>query len=203
MPMRTLLLFLLAAAPVAAQTVHRIAAGSDGHTLELALDGASAGELTVVVAEAPTWLSFAAPRADAVASDGASVATLRFDVDLTAPQNVPADVRLHVVDAAGTVQASHTTRIEAGPPATLSLLPPHPNPAAGAITVRWALPEASAVRVSVFDALGREVRVLADGESAAGGFAARIPAGALATGAYIVRLSTGSETRIARLTVVR
>lgn len=194
-----------AAAPVDAQTVYRLATGSSGHTLELSLDGETAGRLAVAVVEAPAWLVFEAPRAEALPAEtsGEPVAVLRFNVAVAAPLAVPADVRLQVLDAAGAVRAEHTMRVEAGPPAVLALAAPRPNPSVGATVLAWTLPQPAEARVSVFDALGREVAVLAEGTAEAGGYEGRLAAGQLAAGAYVVRLVAGREVRTQRLTVVR
>ena len=59
------------------------------------------------------------------------------------------------------------------------------------------------MRVSVYDVLGREVAVLHDGPAEAGWHRAKVAAGQLAPGMYVVRLAGGAEARSARLTVVR
>lgn len=186
---------------VAQPTRHVVPVGSSGHVLELAL-GSVAGALAVVVTEAPAWVVFDAPRADAADDDaGEAVARLTFRVGGAVEALSEGIVGLRVVDATGHVRATHHVFLTAGAPAELSLVPPRPNPARGAATVGWALPEAAAVRVSGFDALGREVRVLADGTYAAGGAEARVDG--LSAGTYVVRLVAGREARTQRLTVVR
>jgi len=77
----------------------------------------------------------------------------------------------------------------------------YPNPSAGATTVALAGVEGDA-RVAVYDALGREVLVLHDG-LAAGSVQARVEAGQLAPGAYVVRAATGTTVQTRSLTVVR
>lgn len=98
------------------------------------------------------------------------------------------------------------------PPAEILPAPPtaFPNPLrAGAEGgVRLTLPESGRVRVSLFDAQGREVARLADGSFAAGPltlrFSGRGTAGEpLAPGLYFVRVATGGRTFGARLAVVR
>lgn len=78
-----------------------------------------------------------------------------------------------------------------------------PNPVRGAAAVTFALDAAAAVRVSVYDVLGREVAVLAEGPYEAGAHRATLDASALPTGAYVVRLTAGAEAHVARVTVVR
>ena len=88
-------------------------------------------------------------------------------------------------------------------PTVLALGAPHPNPTRGGVRVGFELPESSSVRVSVVDALGREVAVLADGEWGAGRHEATLAAGRLAPGVYVVRLVAGEAALVRRLTVVR
>lgn len=88
-------------------------------------------------------------------------------------------------------------------PAVLALDVPRPNPTAATATVGFALPASVAVRLSVVDLLGREVAVLADGETAARTHTASLDAAHLAPGVYVVRLATTAETLTQRVVVVR
>lgn len=90
----------------------------------------------------------------------------------------------------------------AGATAAVRLAAPVPNPTAGRATLGYELGENAAMRLSVFDALGREVAVLAAGVQAAGAHRADVPAG-LPPGLYLVRLSTDAATTVQRLTVAR
>ncbi len=78
-----------------------------------------------------------------------------------------------------------------------------PNPVAGGGTVRLTLPAAGRVRVAVYDALGREVAVLMDGERVAGELALALDASRLAPGVYAVRADAGGASAARRVTVAR
>jgi hypothetical protein len=78
-----------------------------------------------------------------------------------------------------------------------------PNPTAGRATVAFGLAEGADVRVAVYDALGREVAVLADGPLGVGRHALAFDGSALGAGVYVVRLEGPAEAQTARLTVVR
>ncbi|HLA63074.1 MAG TPA: T9SS type A sorting domain-containing protein, partial [Rhodothermales bacterium] len=91
---------------------------------------------------------------------------------------------------------------EAAPVAGLAL-DAVPNPTTGSGVVRYALPEASTVRVTLYDVLGREAAVLYDGAQAAGRHEAALDAAALAPGVYLVRLTAGDATLVRRVTVAR
>ena len=78
-----------------------------------------------------------------------------------------------------------------------------PNPVSTGGTVRVSLPEAGVVRVVVYDVLGRQVAVLADGERSAGTHDVALDAGRLAPGVYVVRLTAGEASVVRRVTVAR
>ena len=88
-------------------------------------------------------------------------------------------------------------------PTAFALHTPAPNPLRGEGTVRFDVPEASRVRVGLYDLLGREVAVLADGERAAGRHAVVLEAGSLAGGVYVVRMAADRFAQARRVTVVR
>jgi hypothetical protein len=87
------------------------------------------------------------------------------------------------------------------PPPNAYALAAYPSPFADAATIRLTVPERpQPVRVAVYDALGREVAVLAKGPLPAGAHALRLDGGALPAGVYVVRVE-GPE-RPASLRVV-
>ena len=78
-----------------------------------------------------------------------------------------------------------------------------PNPLSGRGAVSFTLPAAADVRVTLYDALGRQVAVLAEGPHGAGPHSADLSAAALPAGVYIVRAVLGTEATTVRLTVAR
>ncbi len=91
-----------------------------------------------------------------------------------------------------------------GPPGADALaLSAAPVPASGAATLRFTLPDASAVRLTLHDALGRTVATLADGALAAGPHAIAVDAGRLAPGVYVARLAAAGGAATTRLVVAR
>jgi hypothetical protein len=79
----------------------------------------------------------------------------------------------------------------------------YPNPSAGRTTFAFSLERPQAVRLAVYDALGREAGVLADGMHAAGTHALVWDASALASGVYVVRLDTEGASLTRRVLLVR
>ncbi len=97
-----------------------------------------------------------------------------------------------------------TTASEGGTAtAALRLDAPAPNPVAGRAVVAYTLREAGPVRLAVYDVLGRQVAVLADGVQPAGTHEATWNAAGLAAGTYVVRLVAGGEAQAQQATVVR
>jgi hypothetical protein len=122
--------------------------------------------------------------------------------------------KLTAVDAHGnesaiaTLTPTGTVGVGDGAALELAFAPPSPNPARGSTTLEFALPQSGHVRLSVFDAAGRRVQTLHDGEMAAGAhreaFALRDDAGReLAAGLYLVRLETAGRVITRRLAAVR
>ncbi|PAP79252.1 hypothetical protein B1759_12965 [Rubrivirga sp. SAORIC476] len=175
-----------------------------GNALELAVAGEAGAGLTVAVAEAPAWLTFAQPVAEAVRLDDEPepLARLAFDVARTAPVGEVAEVVVEVRDGE-TVVATHTVRLEVAPPEALALDAPYPNPSHGTITVPFVVPRDGPVRLAAYDVLGREVGVLAEGDTEAGAHEVRWPTAGLASGVYLVRVVAGAEAQVRRVTVVR
>ena len=93
--------------------------------------------------------------------------------------------------------------VSSGPPAAAPVgleLAVRPNPATGSATVRLTASAGAAVRVSVFDPLGREV---ATAERTGPRVSVRFETTTWAAGTYIVRAEAGDAVGTARLTVAR
>ncbi|MBD3408807.1 MAG: T9SS type A sorting domain-containing protein, partial [Ignavibacteriales bacterium] len=76
-------------------------------------------------------------------------------------------------------------RIDDQTPDAYSLAQNYPNPFNPTTTIEFSLPEATTARVAIYDMLGREVAVLADGRMTAGMHSVEFDASALASGVYI------------------
>ena len=101
-------------------------------------------------------------------------------------------------DYTGTV-----TDVEGATAAATGLGDVYPNPARGAATVGYTLGSAGPARVALYDALGREVAVLADGVQAAGAHTASLGRADLPAGLYVVRLQTDAGAFARPLTLVK
>ena len=88
-------------------------------------------------------------------------------------------------------------------PRTFSLSENFPNPFNPTTTIRFEIPVASAIRLSVFDLLGHEVRVLVDSTVSAGSYEATLDAAGLASGIYLYRLRAGSFEQTRKMVLTR
>lgn len=88
-------------------------------------------------------------------------------------------------------------------PTELTLHQNHPNPFNPSTVVAFGLPEASSIRLAVYDILGKEVAVLADGPFAAGWHQVRFDATGLATGMYLYRIQTGQSVITRRMILLK
>jgi hypothetical protein len=78
-----------------------------------------------------------------------------------------------------------------------------PNPSSSALSLRYVLPTAGPVRLLLYDVLGREVVVVAEGQRAMGEHAAQVDLSALPPGLYVVRLEAGGASASRTLSVAR
>ena len=106
--------------------------------------------------------------------------------------------RFVVTVAPRTVAAEGPAEAEA-----LALTAPRPNPAVSRTSVGVTASAGEAVSVAVFDALGRRVAVLFDGQADGSERTLRVDTSALAPGVYTVRAVAGGRVAAQRLAVVR
>ena len=96
-----------------------------------------------------------------------------------------------------------TAGAEAPSGAGFGLSAPAPNPAVGRASLTMRLEAPSHVHVTLVDALGREVAVLADAAMAAGETPVSVATRALAPGVYVVRAVADGRVATRRLVVTR
>jgi trimeric autotransporter adhesin len=88
-------------------------------------------------------------------------------------------------------------------PVTVTLYPNFPNPFNPSTTIRYYLPEAAPVRLTVFDMAGRRLAVLVDGTLSEGEHRAVWDASNLASGVYVYRLEAGGHMVHGKMTLVK
>jgi hypothetical protein len=89
-------------------------------------------------------------------------------------------------------------------PADFILLPNHPNPFTAQTTIRFSLPYAAPVTLTVIDALGREVRRLLNGAyRPQGTHTSALDGGGMLPGIYFLRMTVGTAVQSRRMILVR
>ena len=88
-------------------------------------------------------------------------------------------------------------------PAGYELEQNYPNPFNPSTTLAWQQPAGGHVRLAVFDVLGREVAVLADGIYGPGRHAALFSGTGLASGCYFARLLTGRGALVTKMILAK
>jgi hypothetical protein len=110
--------------------------------------------------------------------------------------------RLKQVDRDGSVSYSKTVEVRPTTPTQPKLIGPRANPVSGTATIRYALPEATTVRLAVYNALGQQVATLVQDQKPAGRQSAQFDTSALPSGVYFVRMQAGAFTSTQRVAVV-
>jgi hypothetical protein len=82
---------------------------------------------------------------------------------------------------------------------TLELAPPYPNPCGEETTVRCVLPEAQMLTLCLYDAFGRQVMTVAEGQHGKGAHVFRLITKALPAGVYHLRLQTPDAVMVQNL----
>jgi hypothetical protein len=82
---------------------------------------------------------------------------------------------------------------ERGFPTAAALSQNYPNPFNPTTVISYQLPQASDVRLILYDLLAREVAVLVNGRKAAGSYSLAFDGSGLASGVYIYRLEAGKS----------
>jgi hypothetical protein len=88
-------------------------------------------------------------------------------------------------------------------PASYALSQNYPNPFNPSTTIKFQLPRASQVNLTVFDIVGRDVSVLVNDRRDAGVHEVRFDASGLSSGVYFCRLQAGDFTQTKRLLLLR
>ena len=78
-----------------------------------------------------------------------------------------------------------------------------PNPTSSVATVRFVLEDAQQARLALYDMLGRQVAIVAEGSFGAGESSAQVQTSALPSGVYVLRLEAENGSATRQLSVVR
>jgi len=153
-------------------------------------------------------------------TNGVCMTTTRLDsakFNWTAPAAGAGDVQLYLAGLQGSYGGANTSLVLSATEATssagelptgmlpsdLTLGPVYPNPFNATVTISFMLPQASAVRLALYDVTGREAAVIAQGSYAAGSHSVSWIADNVAGGLHFLRLTSGSQSRTAKLMMLK
>jgi hypothetical protein len=88
-------------------------------------------------------------------------------------------------------------------PASYSLSQNYPNPFNPTTTIRYSLPEAAHVVLTVYDVLGRAMMTVLDATQLAGEKSVELDASSLASGVYFYRMQAGGFVATRKLLLLR
>ncbi|UOQ76767.1 alpha-amylase family glycosyl hydrolase [Hymenobacter sp. 5516J-16] len=143
---------------------------------------------TVTFPQTGTWYNY-------LTSEQLNVTSATMSMTL-APGQYAVYTSRKVAVPAGTVLATKRQR-----DASVLQLTAQPNPAAASAQLRYSLPQATTVHVTVTNLLGATVHTLPATRQAAGAHELELPLRNLASGVYLVQLTTGQQQQAIRLVV--
>lgn len=88
-------------------------------------------------------------------------------------------------------------------PNSFQLYQNYPNPFNPSTIITYQLPNDGNVKLSVFDMIGQEVKVLVNSHRQAGTYNIRLDAGALPSGVYFYKLQAGDFTETRKMTLIK
>ncbi len=147
------------------------------------------------------WLAFDASGARLEPGDVVELLVVEALADEATPG---ADPAAEEASGAAEAAAGALSGSTADVPEAFALHAAYPNPFATTTTLRFDLPKAAEVRVTVYDVLGREVTRLVDAPMEPGAHRATLQATDLPSGTYLVRMTAGDGfAQTQRLTLLR
>jgi len=78
-----------------------------------------------------------------------------------------------------------------------------PNPLNPSATIRYSVPQASPVTITLYDVLGKKVATVVDSHMEAGGYTCTLQAGDLGGGVYFLRLQAGAHSDTQKLVILK
>lgn len=126
-----------------------------------------------------------------------------FDINITAPSNKQDTVEFHITGKG--INLTKTFVLKYSAPKEFALYQNYPNPFNPTTTIRYSIPDAGAVPVSLimYNILGQEVATLINEEKTAGNYEVKFDARGYASGIYIYRLTAGHFSSIKKMMVLK
>lgn len=84
-----------------------------------------------------------------------------------------------------------------------AIMPNYPNPFNASTTIRFQLAESSEVTLDIFNAIGRRVAILVEGERQAGVYFENLQSAGLASGTYFIRFVADDFTEVQKMAIIK
>jgi hypothetical protein len=130
-------------------------------------------------------------------------AYIYFTIMGTGTEGQPTVGSSFIIDDVSFFGLATSVAIDNHVPAVFALNQNYPNPFNPSTTIEYALPEASQVRLEIFNALGERVASLVDARQEAGTYRSRFDASTLPSGMYLYRLSAGGNVSVKRMILMK
>jgi len=111
--------------------------------------------------------------------------------------------RLKQIDNDGQFEYSKTIEVDLGAPKKFELSQNYPNPFNPVTTIRFNLPEAGNVKLTLFNILGQELKTLVNGFKESGVHTINFDASELNSGMYIYKIEAGNFVQTRKMTLVK
>ena len=198
----TMLLAVVIAASLTAQSVYELPFASKDNTIDLAIENTASfqvEQVKVKVQSPPGWISFKSNEAtiDGLSKGEEKTASFIFSVDKQAPVKKEQKLAFVIIGPNNQSWIKEIT-VSVSPPERFELFQNYPNPFNTSSIISYQLTTDSRVILKVYNLLGQEVATLIDTDQTAGFHQERWNASSIASGTYIYRLvakdASGKET---------
>ena len=111
--------------------------------------------------------------------------------------------RLKQIDNDGKYEYSNEVEIDLGAPKQFELSQNYPNPFNPNTTIRFSLPNATNVKLKIYNILGQEIKTLVNEEKEAGNYTINFNASDLSSGMYVYKLDAGTFVQTKKMTLLK
>jgi len=111
--------------------------------------------------------------------------------------------RLKQIDFDDTLEYSGEIEVNITLPLEYSISQNYPNPFNPASTIRYTIPQTDFVKISIYNILGNEIKVLVNEEKDPGDYEISFDAREIASGVYFYKISTGKFSQIKKMIVMK
>jgi hypothetical protein len=111
--------------------------------------------------------------------------------------------RLKQIDNNGSYKYSNIVEVNFASPSAFSLNQNYPNPFNPSTVISYSIPEASNVKLAVYNVIGQPVRVIENGFKNAGSYQISFNASDLASGTYFFKLEAGQFSQIRKMMLLK